>query len=501
MRRLIYLYKAVVSNYLYLLAGMFFSFVAIIVVFCMLIHIKDFYSNYKDVTAGFVPDLKLRFDRPIAEKEIAMLIEELKSSHEVKNIQRGYIKELGNTRFDLSSGRKEQKTASLDKNISVIGFKYDGENKIELFQGGEKFEAEVVNIDYFGHWFINIRKDNRLEESRVHLPVKGQKINLEAVDSGSCYTLQLSDPDSSDQLGLLYDFLVEFAERFAILQNTGIPSNRFEEAENREGELYARKIFIKRKLLGVFGLVLSGRQNDINSILSSSLHQTISRYNKTQRATLETGGQSFPIRIIDFFNLNAENFYNNNTVLMNYEDFSELFEVEGKINTLFIYGNDFSQEEVVEDISSHYPDSNFVLRHDAIPTLHVQTKIVEYSIYFLLGVFFAAVLCIVSIRLLKFYMVFKYELVFMKLHGYQGLIFSNLMAGLFLVSLGAGYATVKFLLHLNNKILSGYYFPEVQMNVLGVAVPAVVCAAIVTGAYFMEKWQFDRLEYSTREAT
>lgn len=501
MKKYIYLCKAIISNYLYILAGMFFSFVAIILVFCMLLHIKHFYNNYTEIKAGFIPEIKVRFDQPIAEEDIAVLINEIKSSHEVENIQKGYIKELGNARFDLSSEREAEKSASLDKNISIIGFNYNAGKKIELFQGEEKFNAEVVNIDNFGNWFINIKKNEKLKESEAHLYVNGQRINLEVLDLGEYYSLQLRDPEDSGQLRLLYDFMVEFAERFARLKNTGIPSNRFEEAENQEGELYARKIFIKRKLLGLFGLVFSGRQNDINSLISSFLYHNISRYSQARRSVLEARGQSYSLHIIDFFNLTAEKYYNNNAVLMNYKDFSNLFGIKDKINTLFIYGNNFSRKDVVADISSHYSDTNFVLSHEAIPTLNVQTKVVEYSIYFLLGVFCTAVSCIVIIRLLKFYMVYKYEMVFMKLYGYRGLIFSNLLAVLFLLSLGAGYAAVKFLLHVNNKILSNYYFPVVQMNVLALAVPALVCAAIVTGAYFLEKWQFDKLEYTTREAT
>ncbi|MFW6099750.1 MAG: hypothetical protein ACOC90_00050 [Bacteroidota bacterium] len=462
----------------------------------MLLHIKDFYSNYTDVTAGFIPEMKVRFEQPVADENIGELINEIKNSHEVENIQYGYIKKLDHARFALSSGRHGQKSSSLDKNISIIGINYDAGKQIEFFQGRDKFEAEVVNIEYFGNWFINIKKDERLKKSGAHLYVNGQRLNLEVIDLGKYYSLQLSEPESSEQVVLLYDFMAEFAERFVTLQNTGIPHNRFEVVENQQEDLYTRKVFIKRKLLGLFSLVFPGQGNDINSLLSSQLYHNISKYNKTQKVALENGNQSYALRIIDFFNLNAEKFYNNNAVLMNYKDFSRLFGVEDKINVLFLYGNGFSREKVVKDISSHYPDADFIFRHDAVPTLNVQTKIVEYSILFLLILFFIVVCSIIIIRLLKFYMVFKYEIIFMKLYGYKGLTFSNILTGLFLASLGAGYAVFKFMLHWSNKILSSYYFPEIQMNVFALAAPALICAAIITGSYFLEKWQFDNLEYS-----
>ncbi|MGM0452469.1 MAG: hypothetical protein ACQERN_04840 [Thermodesulfobacteriota bacterium] len=500
MKKSIFLYKAIVRNYLPILAGMVLSFVAIIMVFTMLLHIKGFFAYYENISAGFIPELKVRLEQDIDGRAMQQMMKEIDQVHGIDSFQYGYSKNFGNASFEIDSGFNSLEGRSLEKDISVIGFDYiaDRPTQIELNQKGKRFNAEVAYVDYFGNWLINIEKQENIRAEPCHITFDGQKIDFQVMDFGSVYTLQLRNPDDPAQLKLLYDFLTDFISRFVDLQNTGIPANRFETPVDSDSQIYARQIYIKRKLLDCFKLIFSGNSGTTNAMLSTPLYHGISRYNQIQNTILNAGGQNCRLRTMDFFNINAEKFYNNNVVLMNYNDFSCLFETGGKYNLLYVYGKNFPEKAVVNQIKSRYPEARFTVRQDAIPTLSLQSEIFHYCIYALLSLFFIVVCCIVMVRFLKFYMVFHSDLIFMKIYGYQGAVFTRLLWFVLLASAGVAYLIIDHLISLHNVVLSKYYFPEISLDLVSFGVPLALCAGVLLGVYALECKQFKKLEYGSR---
>lgn len=479
--------------------GLVISLSGMVIVFVLIFHVRDFYKYYEEVRAGFIPEIAVSFADDLKKKDIEKLLNDL-NLFNIKDIKVGARRQINNAKFSVESGESmndsHHKMETLNKNIDIIGLRFDGDRHILLEQGSKKFTAKVLQIHYFGGWLIDIDKVANLKGEKAFICYQNFLIDVVLSDYGSYYQCEVANPRDSDQMKLFLNFMTDYISRFIGLQSTGIPPNRFDNLRKADRDLYELEMYKKRIVLAYAQLIFS--KGKVPRVLfSNPLFYSIAKYEQIKKTKLMMNQRQIPLMVIDSFYINSENYFNNNLILMNYKDYHSLFKTSG-YNLLFLYGKDFSSKKITEYIKENFEDANITMKHDAIPILKFQSNLVYFCMYLLLGLFLVVVSCILFIRLMKFYTVFEYELIFFKIYGLSVLVFSFMFSIIILVSIGFSYLFINIFVMANNRLLSAYYYPEIILTKDNYSYTGFIIAAIFVIVSVIEYFLFKKLNFGKR---
>jgi len=487
---------SLISNYKSGILSLWISFIVILCLLTILLTIKDYFSYYASVSYGFIPDIAVFFQQDMEEKQLKDMINGLEKKFQISHIRTGLIRKISNAYF-LMKNDQYNITQTLKQNIHIIGIVLNANKDITVFQDGHQYVSTVADMDEFGSWFIKIKKVKGLKPGKcaivthtnVHIPVDifGEKDR---------FNLRFACDDTKIQQAF-YAFLNHFIGRFTQLDLTGIDIDRFAGAHYQTDEANLFDVYQKRKIVAYANLIFEKSPTKIHALLSHDIMKSFSKYGSITQTTLCFENKQLQLHALDSFNYKPEKKLENSVILINYDVFRKVFKDHSNQKMMFVYSPDYYLDSMVQYIKSWVPDIVYIDKSQSIPSFMNQKMVINVCVHLLSILFFVIVLCIITIRLLKFYSIFYKDLLIMKLYGFKVYLYSILLMIVLILSSVVAYSFLYVNHHFFNKLLLQFYYQPMTFPLMNYGVALLSCGVIFIVAFIIEYRLFHQLSYNT----
>ena len=487
---------SLISNYKSGITSLWMSFVIILCLLTILLTIKTYFSYYASVSYGFIPEIAVFFKQGIDENQIIYVTDGLENKFQISHIRMGCIHSISNAYF-LMKNDQYNITQTLKQNIQIIGVVLNANKDITIFQNGHQFISTVEDLDEFGSWFIKINKVKGLKPGKceivthtdVHVPV-------DIFDATNCFNIRFASDDTGIQQAF-YAFLNHFISRFTQLDSTGIDIDRFAGTHYQTDEANVFDIYQKRRIVAYANLIFEKDPAKIHALLSNDIMKRFSKYGSITQTTLCFEDKQIQLHALDSFNYKPEKKLENSVILINYDIFKELFKGSLNQKMMFIYTPEYYLKPMIQYIQLMTPDAVYIDKNQSIPSFMNQKLIINVCSQLLSILFFVIVLCIVNIRLLKFYSIFYEDLLIMKLYGFQSYLYSILLLIVLIFSSVIAYSILFVSHYFFNKLLIQFFYQPMSFPLMNYGLALLSCIVIFVIAFIVEYRLFHQLSYNT----
>lgn len=462
------------------------SFYVLIILLNVLANLGKVLSNFEETRSGFLPQEAIVLDRPMGAEELKRLVREGLEEKGVPPLLGSY-QTLSELSFALSGGQ------TFARDVGFLGLDYRNDSVLKIFQDGRLMEARLSG--YRGGYSFDIESPVDLKEGGCILVGDQGSVDMEASHLGAKMRLSMANKgDPTSQL-ILENTLYEYVCEGIAPQFSGIGWDRFERGGDTELDHF--RVFKKRFVKAYAGLIYGGSDRYHTALMSPELRRAITELPTITSTGFTLANQKKRLIVLDEFHFYPEIFFRGDVVLLHNQTFRKIFGTSD-MNLILFYEGSNGWDKTAELLTFAGVSFQVLTKRDLMPGYFAQRRVILFAI---LGFYsFLPILVLIGFagKFVQVFQVQKEELVFLKICGFRGLLFSLApLAALPIAILAAFFSLRVLLAELNEKLMS-FFYPHLSFNWMPFGMSIGICLVLLLLLCVFELVLFKRLSVSRK---